>query len=44
VLRGLLTPRVTGYGFDPSYRNIFVSLQPLRNGMVVDNNIDAHQG
>jgi hypothetical protein len=28
------------YGFDPSYRNIFVSSQVLRNGNLLDNNID----
>ena len=32
------------YGFDPSYRNVFVSSQLLRNGMLVDNNIDPTQG
>lgn len=32
------------YGFDPSYRNIFVSSQLLRSGMVVDNNIDPTKG
>lgn len=32
------------YGFDPSYRNVFVSSQLLRNGMVVNNNIDPTKG
>ncbi|HEV8580094.1 MAG TPA: matrixin family metalloprotease [Thermoanaerobaculia bacterium] len=32
------------YGFDPSYRNLFVSSQLLRNGMLVDNNIDPTRG
>ena len=34
----------TIYGYDPSYRNVFVSSQLLRNGMVVDNNIDPTRG
>ena len=32
------------YGFDPSYRNVFVSSQLLRNGNLVDNNIDPTRG
>lgn len=28
------------YGYDPSYRNVFVSSQLLLNGSLVDNNID----
>jgi hypothetical protein len=28
------------YGFDPSYRNVFVSSQLLLNGVLTDNNID----
>jgi hypothetical protein len=32
------------YGFDPSYRNVFVSSQLLRNGNLVDNNIDPIRG
>lgn len=32
------------YGFDPSYRNVFVSSQVLRNGVLVDNNIDPTRG
>jgi hypothetical protein len=32
------------YGFDPSYRNLFVSSQLLRNGALVDNNIDPTRG
>jgi hypothetical protein len=32
------------YGYDPSYRNLFVSSQLLRNGMLVDNNIDPTKG
>lgn len=32
------------YGFDPSYRNVFVSSQLLRNGTLVDNNIDPTKG
>lgn len=32
------------YGFDPSYRNLFVSSQLLRNGTLVDNNIDPTKG
>lgn len=28
------------YGYDPSYRNVFVSSQLLLNGKLVDNNID----
>jgi hypothetical protein len=28
------------YGYDPSYRNVFVSSQLLRNGQAVNNNID----
>lgn len=32
------------YGFDPSYRNVFVSSQLLRNGVLVDNNIDPTRG
>lgn len=28
------------YGYDPVYRNVFVSSQLLRNGNLVDNNID----
>src|SRR5262245_42782186 len=32
------------YGFDPSYRNLFVSSQLLRNGMLVNNNIDPTRG
>jgi hypothetical protein len=32
------------YGFDPSYRNVFVSSQLLRNGMLVNNNIDPTLG
>lgn len=28
------------YGFDPSYRNVFVSSQLLLNGSLIDNNID----
>ena len=32
------------YGYDPRYRNVFVSSQLLRNGTVVDNNIDPTKG
>lgn len=32
------------YGFDPSYRNIFVSSQLLLNGRLVDNNLDPTNG
>lgn len=32
------------YGFDPSYRNVFVSSQLLRNGVLGDNNIDPTKG
>ena len=32
------------YKFDPSYRNVFVSSQVLRNGRLTDNNIDPTQG
>jgi hypothetical protein len=32
------------YGFDPSYRNVFVSSQVLRNGMLINNNIDPTKG
>ena len=32
------------YGYDPSYRNVFVSSQLLRNGLAVDNNIDPTKG
>jgi hypothetical protein len=32
------------YGYDPSYRNLFVSSQVLRNGMLVDNNVDPTRG
>jgi hypothetical protein len=32
------------YGFDPGYRNLFVSSQVLRNGTLVDNNIDPTRG
>jgi hypothetical protein len=32
------------YRFDPKYRNVFVSSQLLRNGMLVDNNIDPTRG
>ena len=32
------------YGYDPSYRNVFVSSQLLRNGLLLDNNIDPTNG
>ena len=32
------------YGFDPSYRNVFVSSQLVRGGKVVDNNLDPTKG
>jgi hypothetical protein len=32
------------YGYDPVYRNVFVSSQLLRNGNLVDNNIDPTRG
>jgi len=32
------------YGYDPVYRNVFVSSQLLRNGKLVDNNIDPTNG
>jgi hypothetical protein len=32
------------YGFDPVYRNVFVSSQLLRGGNLVDNNIDPTRG
>ena len=32
------------YGFDPSYRNVFVSSQLLRDGMLVDNNMSVQLG
>jgi hypothetical protein len=32
------------YGYDPSYRNVFVSSQVLRNGVLLDNNIDPTRG
>lgn len=32
------------YGFDPGYRNVFVSSQVLRNGRLLDNNIDPTNG
>ncbi len=32
------------YGYDPSYRNLYVSSQVLRNGTMFDNNIDPANG
>jgi hypothetical protein len=32
------------YGYDPSYRNVFVTSQLLRNGALLDNNIDPTRG
>jgi hypothetical protein len=32
------------YGFNPSYRNVFVSSQLLRNGMLINNNVDPTRG
>ncbi|MBK9316466.1 MAG: matrixin family metalloprotease [Acidobacteria bacterium] len=32
------------YGYDPRYRNLFVSSQLLRNGSLVNNNIDPTNG
>ena len=32
------------YGFNPSYRNLYVSSQVLRNGVLLDNNIDPTNG
>jgi hypothetical protein len=32
------------YGFDPSYRNVFVSSQLIRGSLLVDNNIDPTKG
>jgi hypothetical protein len=32
------------YGFDPSYKNLYVSSQVLRNGILRDNNLDPSNG
>lgn len=32
------------YGFNPSYRNLYVSSQVLRNGVLRDNNLDPTKG
>jgi hypothetical protein len=32
------------YGFNPSYRNVYISSQALRNGQLIDNNVNPLNG